>query len=65
MPGIGKELSVEKEPGNLHDNFAVSAVKNDYTVGHIPRSLSKMTWLFLAQMALSLVELQAHNKSQN
>ena len=24
-PGIGEELSVEKEPGNLHDSFAVSA----------------------------------------
>ena len=23
-PGIGEELSVEKEPGNLHDSFAVS-----------------------------------------
>ena len=28
-PGIGEELSVEKEPGNLHDSFAVSMVKND------------------------------------
>ena len=23
--GIGEEVSVEKEPGNLHDSFAVSA----------------------------------------
>ena len=49
MPGISKEHSVEKEPGNLHDNFAVSMEKNDYTVGHVPRSLSKVTWFFLTQ----------------
>ena len=24
-PGIGEEVSVEKEPGNHHDSFAVSA----------------------------------------
>ena len=32
-PGIGKELSVQKEPGNLNDNFALSVVKNDYMIG--------------------------------
>ena len=47
--GISEELSVEKEPGNLHDNLAASVVKNDYTVGHVPRSLSKVTWFFLTQ----------------
>ena len=26
IPGIGEELSVDKEPSNLHDNFALSAV---------------------------------------
>ena len=36
MPGIGEELSIEKEPGNLHDKFAVSVVKNDYMIGHVP-----------------------------
>ena len=30
MPWIGKELSVEKEAGYLHDNFAASVVKFDY-----------------------------------
>ena len=48
-PGISEELSVEKEPGNLHDSFAVSVVKNDYTVGHVPQSLSKVTWFFLTR----------------
>ena len=48
-PGIGKELSVEKELGNLHDSFTVSVVKNDCTVGHMLRSLSKVTWFFLNQ----------------
>ena len=46
-----RRASVNKEPGNLHDNFAVSVsvVKNDCTVGHIPRSLSKVTWFFLTR----------------
>ena len=26
MPGIGEKLSVDKEPSNLHNNFAVSLV---------------------------------------
>ena len=30
MPGIGEELSVDKEPSNLHDNFAVSVVVLTY-----------------------------------
>ena len=26
MPGIAEEFSVDKEPSNLHDNFAISVV---------------------------------------
>ena len=28
-PGVNKALSVEKEPRNLHDNFALSMVKDE------------------------------------
>ena len=48
-PGISEELSVEKEPGNLHDNIAVFVVKKDYPVGHVPQSLSKVMWFFLTR----------------
>ena len=46
MPGINEELSVEKEPGNLHDSFAVFVVKNDYDNGahsaqHVPSDYSR------------------------
>ena len=33
MPGINKALSVEKEPRNLHDNFAIIVVKNEPYAG--------------------------------
>ena len=33
MPGIDEALSVEKEPPNLHDNFAISVVKNELYAG--------------------------------
>ena len=34
MPGIDKELSVEKELHNLHDNFTISVVKNEPYAGN-------------------------------
>ena len=47
-PEIGEALLVKKEPGNVHtcSNLAVSVAKNDCTVGHVPRSLSKVACFF-------------------
>ena len=34
---IGKKLYSEQEPDNAVDKFAMKVVKNNETVGHLPR----------------------------
>ena len=43
-PFIGQELSLKAEDGNAH---AVAVMKDGSVVGHIPRSLSTVSWYFL------------------
>ena len=45
---VGEELSCEREIGNSMDPFAVVVVKNDVTIGHIPRRISSVCSLFLS-----------------
>ena len=44
---VGEELSCEREIGNSMDPFVVAVVKNDVTIGHIPRRISSVCSLFL------------------
>ena len=44
---VGEELSCEQEIGNSMDLYAVAVVKNDVTIGHIPRRISLVCSLFL------------------
>ena len=37
---IGKKLHTEQEPDNAVDKFAMKVVKNNETVGHLPREYS-------------------------
>ena len=41
---INATLSVETEEGNQYDKYAVSVVKTDEIVGHVPRLISKVCW---------------------
>lgn len=47
-PYIGEALSVEQEKDNQYDKYAVSVKKSGEIVGHVPRSFSKVLWLFLS-----------------
>ena len=47
-PNIGEELSVKREDDNQHDNHAVAVMKNGKIVGHVPRSISRVSWYFLS-----------------
>ena len=38
---IGEELTGMYELGNAYDEFAVSVLKNDKIVGHVPRQITK------------------------
>ena len=40
-PVIGEELQGYMEDDNPHDRYAIKLVKNNATVGHVPRDLCK------------------------
>uniref|UniRef100_A0A1X7UNS1 HIRAN domain-containing protein n=1 Tax=Amphimedon queenslandica TaxID=400682 RepID=A0A1X7UNS1_AMPQE len=46
-PVIGEELHTEVEDDNEHDKYAVAVMKSNGIVGHMPRSLSRISWYFL------------------
>lgn len=46
-PAIGEVLVCTRERRNAVDRYAVSVVKDDNVVGHLPRKISKVCSLFL------------------
>ena len=46
-PFIGEQLGLVPEGDNDHDIYAVAVVKNDSIVGHMPRSISRVSTYFL------------------
>ena len=46
-PVVGEELTLETEDDNEHNEHAVAVMKDGYIVGHMPHSLSKVSWFFL------------------
>ena len=46
-PVIGEELISQQELGNLRDPFIVSLVKGTTIVGHMPRKISAICFMFL------------------
>ena len=44
---LGEQLQSEREPGNIHDIFAVAVLKSGVKVGHLPRKISAVCSLFL------------------
>ncbi|CAH3044623.1 unnamed protein product, partial [Porites lobata] len=47
-PSIGEKLVAKREFNNPMDKHAVKVVKDDETVGHLPRGFSRIAWCFLA-----------------
>ena len=45
-PVIGEELMLEAEDTNEHDEHAVAVMKDGHVVGHVSRTMSKVSWLF-------------------
>ena len=45
-PALREELIV-KADGNVHDEHAMAVVKEGNVVGHMPRSISRVSWFFL------------------
>ena len=46
-PNIGEELDCRREPTNVIDRYAVSVLKCDITIGHLPKKISRVCSLFL------------------
>ena len=46
-PILGEQLTLEREDENSHDRHAVSVMKGDAIVGHVPRELSRAYWYFI------------------
>ena len=44
---VGEVLTLQQENGNRHDIHTVAVIKNDQIVGHVPRTISNVTWHFL------------------
>ena len=46
-PVLGETVECRREPGNTKDRYAVSVVKEDTIIRHLPRKVSKLCSLFL------------------
>ena len=46
-PIIGEELVLEAQDDNEHDKHAVAVVKDVCVVGHVPCSISQVSWFYL------------------
>jgi len=47
IPFIGEILAVNREEDNSHDCHAVAVYLEDSVVGHLSRSISKVSWFFI------------------
>ena len=59
-PFAGEVLSVNEEDGNEHDPYAVCVLKNEMTVGHVPREVS--LYFFLRHGGTISCEITGHRK---
>ena len=61
-PSIGESLSQALESGNSHDRFAVSLVKDERVVGHVPREVSRIFFYFMQCHGTISVEVTGHRR---
>ena len=46
---VGQVLPCQRERGNVHDPYAVAIVERGVVVGHVPRAISSVCYLFLGK----------------
>ena len=46
-PVVNEELSTAQEPDNPEDRYAISVIKDEAVVGHVPRELSRISYYFI------------------
>ena len=62
IPVIGEVLPVEKGKGNQLDDYAVAVVKNGGIIGHVPRSISRVSCLFLKHGGVTTCQISGERK---
>ena len=53
-PTEGELLTVNPEPGNEFDRYALAVCKGETVVGHMPREISQICWYFLRKKQSSI-----------
>ena len=61
-PEIAEILHCEQETGNTEDSYAVSIVKGDTIVGHVPHEKSRIVWYFIEHNGIVNCEVTARRK---
>ena len=52
VPDMIRELPVQHEVNNIHDDFAVAVLKNSNAVGHVPRFAKHSIYKLLPSLCL-------------
>ena len=60
-PVIGETLTLQREDGNLEDEYAVAIMKTGTVVGHVPRELSRI-FFFLQHSGTIQCIITGHRK---
>ena len=61
-PAIGQKIHAEQELDNAVDKFAEKVVKDNETVGHLPREYSRILWYFIARGRKICVEVTGQRR---
>ena len=57
---VGEMVELIPESGNEHDRYAVKMMKDDETVGHAPKEISKIFYYFLQHNGRINAEVTGH-----
>ena len=63
VPAIGEKIHAEQELDNAVDKFAKKVVKDNETVGHLPREYSRILWYFIARGGKICVEVTGRRRN--
>lgn len=44
---MSEQIPTQQEHGNPEDRYAVAVLKSNAVVGHVPREISKICWMFI------------------
>ena len=58
---VGDQLDCAREPGNCLDTFVVAIIKDDVTVGHVPRSILPICSIFIWQGGMIVCRVRRYS----